>query len=140
MRRAMRAVAHGRVSCEVYGWDVPHYFFFQAEDGIRDYKVTGVQTCALPISNRSQGQGRRDEQTSGRRGACEPAFKPRGGWEGHPRKARASNRTREIRPSGIIGGLGKRRHGGTVNPSCNRKSRNGNPPPKVEIGRAHVCT
>src|SRR6516162_2158655 len=23
-------------------------FFFQAEDGIRDYKVTGVQTCALP--------------------------------------------------------------------------------------------
>src|SRR5688500_6339689 len=25
-------------------------FFFQAEDGIRDYNVTGVQTCALPIS------------------------------------------------------------------------------------------
>src|SRR5688500_20054312 len=25
------------------------YFFFQAEDGIRDYKVTGVQMCALPI-------------------------------------------------------------------------------------------
>src|SRR6516162_11329373 len=24
-------------------------FFFQAEDGIRDYKVNGVQTCALPI-------------------------------------------------------------------------------------------
>src|SRR5215467_15413390 len=29
------------------------FFFFQAEDGIRDYKVTGVQTCALPISERS---------------------------------------------------------------------------------------
>src|SRR5256885_8767025 len=28
-------------------------FFFQAEDGIRDYKVTGVQTCALPIYVRS---------------------------------------------------------------------------------------
>src|SRR6266446_4730517 len=28
------------------------YFFFQAEDGIRDYKVTGVQTCALPIWRR----------------------------------------------------------------------------------------
>src|SRR6516162_10629597 len=27
-------------------------FFFPAEDGIRDYKVTGVQTCALPISGR----------------------------------------------------------------------------------------
>src|SRR5688500_2476905 len=26
------------------------FFFFQEEDGIRDYKVTGVQTCALPIS------------------------------------------------------------------------------------------
>src|SRR2546426_5546607 len=31
---------------------LPMIFFFQAEDGIRDYKVTGVQTCALPISNR----------------------------------------------------------------------------------------
>src|SRR5688500_20372740 len=29
-------------------------FFFQAEDGIRDYKVTGVQTCALPIWRRAQ--------------------------------------------------------------------------------------
>src|SRR5256885_3709535 len=28
------------------------FFFFQAEDGIRDYKVTGVQTCALPILTR----------------------------------------------------------------------------------------
>src|SRR5688500_20154407 len=30
--------------------DTIRHFFFQAEDGIRDYKVTGVQTCALPIS------------------------------------------------------------------------------------------
>src|SRR2546430_6752527 len=29
------------------------FFFFQAEDGIRDLTVTGVQTCALPISNRA---------------------------------------------------------------------------------------
>src|SRR5882762_4348888 len=28
------------------------FFFFQAEDGIRDSSVTGVQTCALPISGR----------------------------------------------------------------------------------------
>src|SRR5688500_20234405 len=27
------------------------FFFFQAEDGIRDYKVTGVQTCALPVAD-----------------------------------------------------------------------------------------
>src|SRR5256885_3746 len=31
-------------------WNIAILLFFQAEDGIRDYKVTGVQTCALPIS------------------------------------------------------------------------------------------
>src|SRR5256885_6865872 len=31
------------------------FFFFQAEDGIRDYKVTGVQTCALPILRAALG-------------------------------------------------------------------------------------
>src|SRR5690625_3414224 len=30
------------------------FFFFQAEDGIRDGHVTGVQTCALPISYRDE--------------------------------------------------------------------------------------
>src|SRR5438046_9958474 len=29
---------------------IKYNFFFQAEDGIRDWSVTGVQTCALPIS------------------------------------------------------------------------------------------
>src|SRR5690606_12466827 len=34
------------------------FFFFQAEDGIRDFHVTGVQTCALPISfNRPRFRG-----------------------------------------------------------------------------------
>src|SRR2546430_13733320 len=32
-------------------------FFFQAEDGIRDLTVTGVQTCALPISPAARGEG-----------------------------------------------------------------------------------
>src|SRR5207302_2688721 len=32
------------------------YFFFQAEDGIRDFHVTGVQTCALPISPLHEGR------------------------------------------------------------------------------------
>src|SRR5690625_2454004 len=31
------------------------FFFFQAEDGIRDGHVTGVQTCALPISHAARG-------------------------------------------------------------------------------------
>src|SRR5688572_31093010 len=39
LRGAPRGRARGR-----------HVFFFQAEDGIRDLTVTGVQTCALPIS------------------------------------------------------------------------------------------
>src|SRR2546429_1951064 len=37
---AMRTEIRGLYSC---------FFFFQAEDGIRDVAVTGVQTCALPI-------------------------------------------------------------------------------------------
>src|SRR5438876_7381731 len=34
--------------CYLYGLSF-FFFFFQAEDGIRDGRVTGVQTCALPI-------------------------------------------------------------------------------------------
>src|SRR2546429_5131106 len=34
------------IGCYLY-----FFFFFQAEDGIRDVAVTGVQTCALPISS-----------------------------------------------------------------------------------------
>src|SRR5947209_1405017 len=46
---------HGRTvadPCRVLGR--ARLFFFQAEDGIRDIGVTGVQTCALPISERPQ--------------------------------------------------------------------------------------
>src|SRR5688572_32226795 len=49
------------------------FFFFQAEDGIRDLTVTGVQTCALPISRRAahpgacrRGGRRRDHEASRR--------------------------------------------------------------------------
>src|SRR3984957_10883385 len=47
----------------------------------------------------------------------------------HGRNAKASNRTWEIRPSGIIGGPRKRSHGGNENPTRNRKSGLGNPSP-----------
>src|SRR2546430_15704352 len=40
-------------------------FFFQAEDGIRDLTVTGVQTCALPISTTS-ARSRRPTASAGR--------------------------------------------------------------------------
>src|SRR5256885_3035785 len=43
------ALPDGALSIVVSMSDELYFFFFQAEDGIRDYKVTGVQTCALPI-------------------------------------------------------------------------------------------
>ena len=36
-------------------YGVVFFFFFQAEDGIRDWSVTGVQTCALPIADFKTG-------------------------------------------------------------------------------------
>src|SRR5206468_8323355 len=44
------------------------FFFFQAEDGIRDLIVTGVQTCALPISPRRARRVRRGHRALGRLG------------------------------------------------------------------------
>src|SRR5690348_18513284 len=52
------------------------FFFFQAEDGIRDGRVTGVQTCALPIS------GGGFPQWNCRCGTCEAA---RAGVRARPR-------------------------------------------------------
>src|SRR5256885_6380702 len=48
-KRLMRQVT--ATKNDSYCWTSLYYiFFFQAEDGIRDYKVTGVQTCALPVA------------------------------------------------------------------------------------------
>src|SRR6266536_373284 len=51
-------------SCELVEVYLFCFFFFQAEDGIRDPLVTGVQTCALPIS-RSLGLTTVRRQTGG---------------------------------------------------------------------------
>src|SRR2546430_12741958 len=40
------------------------FFFFQAEDGIRDLTVTGVQTCALPISSSIPTTGSRPSRSA----------------------------------------------------------------------------
>src|SRR5229473_7845772 len=73
------------------------FFFFQAEDGIRDKLVTGVQTCALPISARCPPdrdrlhrskpfrRSERISRESRRRGRSTPNIF-RGG---HPEKSRA---------------------------------------------------
>src|SRR5256885_5275324 len=53
MQKVGGAAVMGMLSLSAIAWQVVwrcvFFFFFQAEDGIRDYKVTGVQTCALPI-------------------------------------------------------------------------------------------
>src|SRR2546425_5520877 len=70
--------------CEVRG-DAYFFFFFQAEDGIRDKLVTGVQTCALPISTVPLAA------TVG--GA---ATRTLGVWEGS-----AAQQTKELLPPGV---------------------------------------
>src|SRR5256885_3213030 len=54
--RMSRVIDTVRSALVIFGMSVLSVaFFFQAEDGIRDYKVTGVQTCALPIFRRAGG-------------------------------------------------------------------------------------
>src|SRR5215469_15907028 len=58
------------------------FFFFQAEDGIRDLYVTGVQTCALPICARPPARAPARRGTAARRAAYPPrqrAARPAGG-------------------------------------------------------------
>src|SRR3989475_6403554 len=58
------------------------FFFFQAEDGIRDLTVTGVQTCALPISPPDLARWRRERflrRTRRTKTAPGPRGRPVGG-------------------------------------------------------------
>src|SRR5256885_10493502 len=82
-------------------------FFFQAEDGIRDYKVTGVQTCALPIWSRW--------------GSCGP-----GGRQSIPDRSAA--RAADAADGGAVGGVGGpvRPRGRPASPEVDRR----------QIGRA----
>src|SRR5687767_15496349 len=72
-------------------------FFFQAEDGIRDKLVTGVQTCALPISGSPQS---RDGTCRGRCGVASPASLRR------PARGTPASVARCRRP-GAPGGFGR---------------------------------
>src|SRR3989454_7637341 len=105
------------------------FFFFQAEDGIRDYKVTGVQTCALPISDANpwrwlrsrrrtagarelpeRGDGSRDaDRRQGHHAARDPAAWGRGGDS----RLAAAGRRRDtlLDPIERVGrrGMGRRR-------------------------------
>src|SRR2546429_3024525 len=58
----------------LYRYDV--FFFFQAEDGIRDVAVTGVQTCALPICPAKGQGGGRGRGARGRPPGSSPRGRP----------------------------------------------------------------
>src|SRR5437762_438919 len=102
------------------------FFFFQAEDGIRDTSVTGVQTCALPIYGRLAP--RSPPRCSTRRGSrCEPAITARcrscdgSAWSGlRARASRCSTRPRRSGtswpPSGSCGRRCRRRARGVSHP------------------------
>src|SRR6266511_5604387 len=62
-------------------------FFFQAEDGIRDFHVTGVQTCALPIC---QGRHRQPPPREGGSAPC---------WQTRSTTSSASTPTKTAIPS-----------------------------------------
>src|SRR5207244_7476256 len=70
------------------------FFFFQAEDGIRDDLVTGVQTCALPISVPQQRRGEPHLQRRRRRAGWRPAIL---GGVGRLRQRRRPGRSEERR-------------------------------------------
>src|SRR5438067_9081495 len=81
------------------------FFFFQAEDGIRDRNVTGVQTCALPISlgnaddARARRRGERLRSVGGAVVGDEHFAADRGALEELARLAHASRDRRRDRKS-----------------------------------------
>src|SRR5204862_5832205 len=87
-----------RISCVVFGYGVCQwhclfvcFFYFQAEDGIRDLYVTGVQTCALPISCSAVA---RDVETA-EQVVVEPAVEVlgrTGGVQGETQRSRSEER------------------------------------------------
>src|SRR2546422_5250115 len=82
------------------------FFFFQAEDGIRDVAVTGVQTCALPISGFEEAaaaiaawvhfDGCEAERGEPRRDRGEPRRQP-----GHPRRLDLDARPSPLPAAGV---------------------------------------
>src|SRR2546425_7923180 len=75
------------------------FFFFQAEDGIRDKLVTGVQTCALPICGRASSRVVRELEEA-REGAMAPrrwVLPPTARWRQSTLRSRHPRRSEERR-------------------------------------------
>src|SRR5690348_17482098 len=78
------------------------FFFFQAEDGIRDGRVTGVQTCALPICAAVNGSAISEKRKlagamSDRVKSGQVALRPARGPDGKTIVAGAARRSEERR-------------------------------------------
>src|SRR5215467_7880547 len=131
------------------------FFFFQAEDGIRDYKVTGVQTCALPILRArlrrdrpgqppGRGQpGRGDEHGvavpggPGRRRGRYPRLAPAGRPGAHRRgRVARDGRARPAAAGGVRAGHRRRVHrglGGVPRPLPDRLAAGGRRDPRPPV-------
>src|SRR5256886_3855123 len=79
-----------------------HFFFFQAEDGIRDLTVTGVQTCALPILAAPSGSA--SGGLAGFGAAMFAALWAYSGWQYLPMAAGEVQDPQRNLPRAIIGG------------------------------------
>src|SRR2546426_3023973 len=124
------------------------FFFFQAEDGIRDYKVTGVQTCALPIYAVPEpardladlfreraadlGKARLDRRAAhGRLDASQALVVPAGRRDraaSYPRQARADGRLGRARAGvspRLVGGAGASQAAARLRPHPDRRMRGG---------------
>src|SRR2546430_9326219 len=78
------------------------FFFFQAEDGIRDLTVTGVQTCALPIYQTLEPRRRPPHEWAARRLSRQRHHARgagRGALAGHARVRRLPERSADPRRS-----------------------------------------
>src|SRR5690606_40964906 len=89
------------------------FFFFQAEDGIRDFHVTGVQTCALPILPPA-GTGPRPQSVGPGARRARPGAAARRHRHGLPppaRRAPATSPPPGLPPAGPPPEIGERRVG-----------------------------
>src|SRR2546422_5768348 len=111
------------------------FFFFQAEDGIRDVAVTGVQTCALPISRRTASKKGIYSYRSASTGSSRAAFLAGRIPNSRPVNA-ARQRARTTEPMGTYDGTGVAL--ASTRDTSQPTAMPIMPPTSVKIGRAHV--
>src|SRR2546430_2294744 len=90
------------------------FFFFQAEDGIRDLTVTGVQTCALPISPGDHGVDGAPEGPWSALAVDEPPVLLAGPPLGYPDVLRRTGTTGTVTVQLVIDTLGRAEPGSLV--------------------------